>query len=237
MSENKFIKNFRSFKIVQFIILFLLDVTFFAVILINPAISQHLMDNHVLSTVALLFWVLLVVNLACLLCDVIMIRTFLRESHDLNRLAYLDNLTGIPNRHGLDSIFKIYSTSSSIEKVGCAAFTISNLIPVNDKEGHQAGDKLIQDFSVILERVGDRFGSVGRNGGNEFLAILDNCSAKKMEDFIHMLEDEIATYNQSGRTPIEMRSAYVLNSSEQVSSMNQLLVLAYQKLNNQSAIG
>lgn len=231
MTEKKNISSFRNVKIVQLIFLLVIEALFLTILFGNPSHSRYLFEETPLFILCAGTWILMLFSLICILIDLFMLRSFAKESHALNRIAYLDTLTGIPNRHGLDIIFQTYDTPESMENVGCYMASISSLKELNEEHGRSIGDTLIRDFCTILEKVGDRFGIVGRNGGNEFLAVINDCTPAILKEFTDNLEQELTSYNEEHPlTPIRLKSTYVLNASEHISAFPQLLIVTYNRL-------
>lgn len=231
MQEKKFVTSFRHTKIVQLSILLTIDIVFFLILLCNPSTVKYLYSSKPLFLLCAIVWVLMLFHLVCLIYDFFKLRSFALESHALNKLAYLDELTGIPNRHGLDMVFRAYNTPESMANIGCYMATIDSLARVNDELGRDAGNELIQAFCSILERVGDGFGTVGRNGGNEFLCILNPCNEEILQRFTRQLDEEIAAYNlEHPNTPIHISSTCVQNSAEKIQAFPELLIVTYNRL-------
>ncbi|MEH6756319.1 MAG: EAL domain-containing protein [Parasphingorhabdus sp.] len=91
-----------------------------------------------------------------------------------SRLAEFDSLTGLANRHRMDSqlngilgAFKAASRSCAIMMLDLDRFK-----QVNDTMGHPAGDELLKQVATRMRKIiGDR-GEIGRLGGDEFQIIL-----------------------------------------------------------------
>ena len=84
-----------------------------------------------------------------------------QERDTLKHAAYVDELTGMPNRLSCDLVFQMYGgESAKIDHVACALITISNLSATNIALGRDAGDQILIDFCNILEEVGDDYGFV-----------------------------------------------------------------------------
>ena len=233
MPEKKIVSTVRKTKIIQLILLLIIEITFVAVLVINPSLGMKLFDEQPLFALCAVTWILMLFSLLCLLNDFYALRSFTKESHALNKIAYLDNLTGIPNRHGLDVIFQTYDSPDSMAQAACYMTTINNLKELNKTRGRTVGDVVLRDFSSILEQVGDNFGNVGRNGGNEFLAVINNCTVETMKEFESKLNSEIAAYNQQHPLePIHLTSTYVLNCEEHISAFPQLLIATYNQLHS-----
>ena len=145
-------------------------------------------------------------------------------------LAYRDK-SGIYNRHSLDLLFRSYSTPESLENVGCCLFTIKNLDEINKTAGHEAGDEVIKDFCNILDASGAKYGHVGRNGGNEFIIVMENCTKATMSLIYATLDKRLHFYNERHpKLPIKINRAFTLNSKENCTSFFGLLSATYAKL-------
>ena len=235
MQEQPFFKTFRILKIVQFCILVGIELTFFLILILNPSLGKNIYSNQALFILCITTWIMMIFNLLCMFIDFWKLRSFALNSHALSQAAYLDNLTGIPNRHSLDIVFRTYTTPESMVGIGCAMFSISNLKDINERMGHASGDSMIQNFCSIFEEVGDSFGFVGRNGGNEFIAVISNCDHDIMRRFLSALQQRISSYNKEHSSqPIELISAYTLNAEENAKVFTQLLTVTYNKLYHMS---
>jgi diguanylate cyclase (GGDEF)-like protein len=114
----------------------------------------------------------------------------------LGKLAYIDVLTGLPNRARCEKACQEHERDKPVENLTVYMFDMNNLKMVNDKLGHQAGDKLIHSFANALRIWADGVGFVGRYGGDEFLAIFDDTSGDKAEEHLVRLENIVADYNK-----------------------------------------
>lgn len=102
---------------------------------------------------------------------------------ELLKNANYDELTGIFNRHGIDSIeYALKGKSYSI-----AILDLDFFKPVNDKYGHKAGDKVLAGIGNILNSFTSKNITVGRWGGEEFIVIGN--SDIKYEEFVNTLEN------------------------------------------------
>lgn len=224
-------KTFRTAKIIQFIILTLLEGLIIALLVTQPQLSQDILTNHLLLLLCIMVWILLIFSLFFLFYDFFKLRFFEEENRVLKRTAYMDELTNFPNRHGLDAIFQTYNTPEDLTDMGCLIVMIDNLNVINQMQGHHAGDMLIQQFSSIFKNVGNRFGVVGRNGSNEFISLLNHCNQQTIDAFVQDMNSRIADYNrQFPQAPLEIRYAYVLNSNENLKTFKELITTVYTKI-------
>lgn len=113
----------------------------------------------------------------------------LRQSNDrIERLAYEDGLTGLPNRRRF--LERISSTINRAQthrlQVALLFVDLNDFKRLNDGEGHRAGDRLLREVAARLERcvlqwqetldqsARKNYSSVARLGGDEFVVLLDD---------------------------------------------------------------
>jgi diguanylate cyclase (GGDEF)-like protein len=93
------------------------------------------------------------------------------EIEELRRTAERDQLTGLRNRHGL----REYIDESRPETL-YAMMDIDHFKAVNDKWGHDTGDKVLCGLGkVLLSEENDRIAAF-RYGGDEFLLVTNDCA-------------------------------------------------------------
>lgn len=104
----------------------------------------------------------------------------------LQDMALTDPLTGVCNRRCvLDALdAALHRADRSGERLSVVLFDLDNFKEVNDVQGHQAGDKVLKEAALALKSVLRRGDSVGRYGGDEFLAIVpgDRASAAALAE-------------------------------------------------------
>lgn len=96
-----------------------------------------------------------------------------KESVELGykQAAYIDPLTGIPNRRAfLQHAGKVVENARG-RPVSCLIFDLDRFKMVNDRHGHEMGDQVLTLFGQVLTRHLPPH-SFGRLGGEEFGAIL-----------------------------------------------------------------
>jgi diguanylate cyclase (GGDEF)-like protein/PAS domain S-box-containing protein len=92
---------------------------------------------------------------------------------ELERLAYTDYLTGLPNRARLMAALETARTRAADGEAACLLLLdLDGFKPVNDIAGHEAGDHLlIQVAARLRATVRDR-DLIGRLGGDEFAVLV-----------------------------------------------------------------
>lgn len=231
--DSNDLKVFKIVKTSQLIFLCFIGILSFLMLVFHPALQYSVFHNTNLFILCSFIWILLIGSFFFLLFDYARVENIVSASHELSRATYLDNLTGIPNRYSCDLIFESYKTAESIADIGCCVLTITNLLEINQLKSHQEGDAIIQHFSSIFESVGDRYGFVGRNGGNEFLIVINHCTDELMQEFLNQLNHELNTYNELHLTRLEISYAYALNQVEHVTRFADLVAICCHQLQNQ----
>ena len=149
----------------------------------------------------------------------------------LNKLAYIDKLTGLPNRYSCDLLISSFNSPERLKGAGFVLMQISNLGSVNQDNGHDNGNWLISEFSSILEDVSENYGYAGRNSGNEFILLVENCDSTAVEMFLSDLTKRIHGYNEMNLgSPMEVSYSKVLNSEENKDTISDVISLGYAKL-------
>lgn len=235
MQDRKITDRYKVGKTIQLIVVSVLMIVFLLILLCKPSMTKYIYDNPTLLVLCSLAWLMSFFHLVSIIYDFNNLRKLAEEGDMLNKLAYLDGLTQIPNRQGLDNLFKSYSSPDSIKDAGCYMASLRNIKEVNQNHGHAAGDVLLKDFGDILAGVGDAYGTSGRNGGNQFLLVIDHCDRAKMESFLSAMDGAISEYNKiHPQIPIAHSYAYSLNSEVGAVFISDLLSATYSKLQAQA---
>ena len=112
----------------------------------------------------------------------------------LEAKADLDPLLDILNRRGLER--ELQRSLAYVRRYGTSAALISldldNFKPVNDRYGHAAGDRALQEVSTILRQMVRESDVVARLGGDEFAVLLWNISEPQAIAKARELESAIA---------------------------------------------
>ncbi|EPZ42452.1 tetratricopeptide repeat-containing diguanylate cyclase [Alicyclobacillus acidoterrestris] len=93
---------------------------------------------------------------------------------DLKKKANTDHVTGLPNRHRLESTANqwLKEAADRYENIVCIVVDIDHFKCINDQYGHLFGDEVIRDVTEACASVLRGDDLIGRYGGDEFVAIL-----------------------------------------------------------------
>lgn len=189
-------KKFNTFKIVQLILLIILTAVSLYM-LMQPEVKQYIFDSTPATVLFIIVWAVLLVTFVFLLIDFSLISSMKMNYHNLYDVAYSDPLSGIPNRFSCDTIIEKYYDKKLPDDIACVMIDLSNLPEINTLYDHRTGNKVLKDFSGILSTAAVSLCFVGRNGGNKFLAIFENCTDEKLNTFLDRVTDRVDQYNQA----------------------------------------
>ncbi len=214
--------NIYIYKIISLVILAILTI-----VLIIMFVRDK--ERFGLSTVIML--ITLILFTFSVIFDFYILHRTASIGRHLNRLAYIDKLTGLPNRYSCDLIFESFSSPEILPDAGFILLKINNLSSINKDNGHTNGNFLISEFSSILEDVSQDYGHIGRNGGNEFIMIMENCDDVKADMFLMDLTKRIHGYNEMNiGDPLEVAYSRCLNRDEHKEKIAELISLGYKRL-------
>ena len=114
--------------------------------------------------------------------------------HQANEQAFVDALTGVPNRRAYDERIKLEFKrwQRKKEPLVLAVMDIDHFKSINDTYGHPIGDKVLRTISQLVDKKVRDSDFFGRVGGEEFAVIftgidLDN-ALKRLDQFRESIE-------------------------------------------------
>ncbi|SEM97201.1 PAS domain S-box-containing protein/diguanylate cyclase (GGDEF) domain-containing protein [Mesobacillus persicus] len=110
----------------------------------------------------------------------------------IRRMAYYDVLTDLPNRY----LFR-RQLSAALSEIGDQFIAIlfldlDRFKIINDTKGHFIGDQLLKVVATKLEEAVNLDGMVARNGGDEFIVLLENTNREKTEEVAQRILDQFS---------------------------------------------
>lgn len=95
----------------------------------------------------------------------------------MERLAYQDSLTDLPNRLALEQdLARLIKERSENTRIAVAFIDIDGFKLINDTRGHAIGDKLLSSFAARLGRAKREDDFIFRISGDEFVVLFSNLS-------------------------------------------------------------
>jgi diguanylate cyclase len=144
-----------------------------------------------------------------------------------------DFLTDIANKKAIydelskqESAYKRYNTNYSV-----VFFDIDHFKNVNDTYGHDAGDVILKSLGLLFKRYARDIDTIGRFGGEEFVAILPNTDkqgAYRFAEKIRSIVEKTKFMYKNTRIPITISGGVA--ERKEVSSKEELLKKADERL-------
>ena len=112
----------------------------------------------------------------------------------LEKISVTDELTKLLNRRGFLSQLKSTLSSAKRHEIGgsLVILDLDGFKDINDRFGHTAGDKLLQEVSKCLKRKVRETDTVGRLGGDEFAIILAGLPSPMVSRRVDDIQSAIA---------------------------------------------
>lgn len=125
-----------------------------------------------------------------------------RAQAEIERLAYTDCLTGLPNRaatlNKLEEL--VWASASDDDTLSVLYLDLDRFKEVNDTRGHQIGDAVLKTVSARISKLLGDIPFFGRVGGDEFVVVLpgmDELHALGIAHKIHkMLQEPVTVDNE-----------------------------------------
>jgi diguanylate cyclase (GGDEF)-like protein len=130
---------------------------------------------------------------AAFLCaaGAVVLLAFVQESH---RLAFRDELTGLPARRALDEQLRALGPQYTIAMVD-----VDHFKKFNDTHGHDIGDQVLKLVAARLADVGGG-GVAFRYGGEEFSVLFAGKSRKEALPYLENTRDAVERYRMAVRS-------------------------------------
>jgi diguanylate cyclase (GGDEF)-like protein len=120
----------------------------------------------------------------------VMLVSLLQESH---RLAFRDELTGLPSRRALEE--RLHGLGP-VHAIGM--LDVDHFKKFNDTHGHDIGDQVLKLVAARLAEIGGG-GEAYRYGGEEFCLLFDGCTLDQAMPYADQIRADIAAYEMAVR--------------------------------------
>ena len=220
-------KNFDKIKTLQLLLyVAIAGFSLFVIFRDKELYQMAAQDVHV-RTLCIALWISLGASFIFMFLDFGSFTTLRRENKELDNAVFSDPLTGIANRYSCDAYISQYTHRKIPEKMACATIDLVSLPVTNETYGHEAGDEVIQHFSDIILDLSMNRCFVGRNGGNKFLAIFQDCDRDAMQQLMDTLGNRIRNHNQmQPEREIRCTIGTALNTEERLGELTGLIALS-----------
>lgn len=128
-----------------------------------------------------------------------------QETDKYKILSTHDGLTGALNRSGLAPVVeRIFNTGRGEESVAILLLDIDHFKRVNDRRGHDAGDRVLKEFSNIVQvntRQQDHF---ARWGGEEFILVSTDTTLEAAQRLAEKIRLMVAQHIFEAQEPLQL---------------------------------
>lgn len=160
--------------------------------------------------------------------------TALEEQNQiLSYAASHDELTGLYNRPGImNEIFRFVRSYPKEHTFLLVMADLDHLKQINDCLGHNAGDIALKKVSEVLKRMLPYGSPVGRNGGDEFMAVVHIEHTDMEQELYSKIQNACETCDNTEQLPFYMGISMGMVRFQQanLSSFLQLIEQADQNL-------
>jgi diguanylate cyclase (GGDEF)-like protein len=113
-----------------------------------------------------------------------------REAHEtIEQMGRMDMNTGLLNRNAYMSFVSAYEPAAG-QVVTCIYADVNGLHEMNNRQGHEAGDRMLQAVAACLQETFPR-GCHYRLGGDEFLTIVFSQALEETEGRVRHIQEEL----------------------------------------------
>ena len=185
ITNNKWFDVYTSKKpvLIQHTILHNLFITYLVPILQNGEVKLILVIDFSIKTVKEINEIIIMMKIGLiLLLSTIIISLLVVLIHHIKykkmqKLSYVDKLTSVYNRNYLD----IIEDKIELDNYVIAVLDIDYFKSINDKYGHEVGDRVLKEFGeILLHTIRTNEDIVIRYGGEEFLVLIKRNSIESI---------------------------------------------------------
>jgi diguanylate cyclase (GGDEF)-like protein len=144
----------------------------------------------------------------------------IRVMSETSLQAATDSLTGLVNRRRLEAMFT--SLLRDQTPVAVVLADVDDFKDLNDRHGHDAGDRALRAFAAALKGEVRPSDIVCRYGGEEFVVVLPRCSAADAQRVFQRVQQRVGTIGEDGRLP-RFTASYGITESDGSTELEDLI--------------
>lgn len=155
-----------------------------------------------------------IIGIVCLLgYELFKALRYATQNRVLRQKVYLDEATGLPNKNKCEEILASEEPLTDRESIAVMVFDLNNLRIINDRQGHERGDQYIRSFAEQLRAALPEKYFVGRDGGDEFIAVLKQVDHEQVKDCLQMIREQTERYSKNHPDmPLSYAVGYALST-------------------------
>ncbi|MET3196833.1 EAL domain-containing protein [Gottfriedia sp. OAE603] len=116
-----------------------------------------------------------------------------KAEQTIQHMAYYDGLTGLPNRNMFRKYLNEVLHQTKCQKLAILFLDLDRFKIINDTKGHSVGDQLLQIVANRLESAFNRKGMVSRQGGDEFIILLEDIDQEQVIEVAQSILSEFGS--------------------------------------------
>lgn len=226
-------KQFKRNKTIQLSVMLVLILGLFYFIFSDAGIFHDIATNGNALRIFIVFWGLLLVSIIGLVYDFSVYTELKRKYGEMDMAMYSDPLTGLGNRSSLDAFIDSYKNRKLPEGIGAITIRLTGIGEINEKYGNAEGDRIIKTLSNILSTCAKNRAFVGRNGGNNFLALFRDATAETLQGFMTDVSSEVDKFNEHTKAAkLTFSYGIALHTAEDSLEVTELVAQSYKNSMN-----
>ncbi|TBU87778.1 sensor domain-containing diguanylate cyclase [Phytopseudomonas dryadis] len=153
--------------------------------------------------------------------------------HRLNHESLTDQLTGLTNRRGMDSMLGIWQAEG--RSFALIMLDIDHFKQVNDLHGHDVGDKALQELATLMREGSRSQDLLCRAGGEEFAMFLPETSLDNALEIAERLRNAVArhVFATGGHLTVSLGIAHLPETSDNLADVLKSADLALYQAKHQ----
>lgn len=145
----------------------------------------------------------------------------------LERMAYVDELTGLSNRRKCDE--EMMRAQQGQKPYAIISLDMNLLKYINDTYGHEIGDAAIKCFAQVLKESFPDNWVVGRMGGDEFFVLATDAKKPEVEAYLGTFKEKMQQ-SVVAETDVKLSAAYGCAYSGEAESAHAVYSLADERM-------
>jgi diguanylate cyclase len=119
-----------------------------------------------------------------------------RELESATERAETDQLTGLPNRWAFEKALEeaVEYCRSQLEPLALAFVDVDHFKAINDRHGHDTGDRVLRRIAEELNRLSDSNTHIARHGGEEFVLLFRGTTAAMAKQLLDEERMRLSAY-------------------------------------------
>jgi diguanylate cyclase (GGDEF)-like protein/PAS domain S-box-containing protein len=115
-----------------------------------------------------------------------------KAEETIQNMAYYDTVTGLPNRNRFRQQLNQVLHQRENQTLAVLFLDLDRFKIINDTKGHTVGDLILKKVAKRLEQTVQNEGLVSRQGGDEFIILLEQISKEKVTEVAQRIQTEFS---------------------------------------------